>query len=72
MDINFFRYKSEYGSNIERILAEVWLDANYGEWPKMNQGQRKALVERAFKDLEQMGVTQCYQKENTERLVARR
>jgi len=54
LDINFFKHKLDYGSNVERILAGVWLDANRGDWPKMNQGQRKALVELAFEELGQI------------------
>jgi hypothetical protein len=39
---------SEQGDDVQRLLSDIWLDADNGDWPKQNCGQRKALVEHAL------------------------
>lgn len=50
----YFITMAESNSTIQRILAQTWLDADRGDWPKYNQGQRKALIEEAFREFDQI------------------
>jgi len=43
-------YLADNGSATQRILAMAWLDADRGDWPLQNAGQRKALIEMAIEE----------------------
>ena len=41
---------ASYGTDLQRIAAEAWLDAYWGNWPKMNAVQYMNRIEHALFD----------------------